>query len=174
MTVFQQAKDMKLDPGLMMVSVSAFGLLWYILTQDLKTKISYFLIGIVGIIIGIAFTIKVTTLILIIAVLALIAYRILSIAGFLGFFSIFLAIFTGGGLWSKMNVWMPVENTALIHMITLGCAIVGLVMLGIAWHQHGRASMQKWFLSSLACVIGIGIALSPWMIKNGNEVLKYG
>jgi hypothetical protein len=96
MTVFQQAKDMKLDPGLMMVSVSAFGLLWYTLAQEWKPKISYFLIGIVGIIVGIAFTIKFTTLILIIAVLALIAYRILSIAGFFGFFGLFLAIFTGG------------------------------------------------------------------------------
>jgi hypothetical protein len=174
MTVFQQAKDMKLDPGLMMVSVSAFWLLWYSLTQNLKPKISYFLIGTVGVIIGLAFTIKLTTLILIISVFSLIAYRILSIAGFLGFFAIFLAIFTGGGLWSKMNVWMPVENTHLIHMITLGCAILGLASLIIAWRQHGRESMQRWLLSSLICVLGIGVALAPWMIKNGNEVIKYG
>jgi hypothetical protein len=80
MTVFQQAKDMKLDPGLMMVSVSAFGLLWYTITQEWKPKISYLLMGIVGVIVGLAFTIKLTTLILIISVFALIAYRILSLA----------------------------------------------------------------------------------------------
>jgi hypothetical protein len=174
MTVFQQAKDMKLDPGLMMISVSAFGLLWYTITQDVKPRISYFLIGIVGVIVGIAFTIKFTTLILIIAVLALISYRILSIAGFFGFFAIFLAIFTGGGLWTKMNVWMPVENTGLIHMITFSCAIVGLASLIVAWYQHGRSSMKQWFVWSLICIVGVGVALAPWMVKNGNEVLKYG
>lgn len=146
---------MKLDPGLMMVSVSAFGLLWYALTQELRSRVLYPLIGIVGVIVGIAFTIKFTTLILIIAVLALIAYRILSIAGFFGFFGIFLAIFTGGGLWAKMNIWMPVENTHLIQMITLGCAIVGLTSLIIAWRQHGVVLIRKWLIMSIICTLGI-------------------
>jgi len=38
MTVFQQAKDMKLDPALMMVSVSAFGIFWHALHQKFDQK----------------------------------------------------------------------------------------------------------------------------------------
>ncbi len=38
MTIFQQAKDMKLDPALMMISVSAFGILWYALRERLEKK----------------------------------------------------------------------------------------------------------------------------------------
>jgi len=125
MTIFQQAKDMKLDPALMMVSVSAFGILWYALRERFEKQGFYYLIGIAGIIVGLAFSIKVTTLIFIIASLALISYRILGVFGFLGFFFLFLGIFTGGNLWSKMNVWMPVENIELIRNIAIICAILG-------------------------------------------------
>lgn len=77
MTIFQQAKDMKLDPALMMVSVSSFGVLWYTLRSKLEKYQYHILIGLAGFIIGVAFSIKFTTLILIIASLALIAYHIL-------------------------------------------------------------------------------------------------
>lgn len=77
MTIFQQAKDMKLDPALMMVSVSGFGVLWYTLKNKIQEHRYYILIALAGFIIGVAFSIKFTTLILIIASLALIAYTIL-------------------------------------------------------------------------------------------------
>lgn len=79
MTIFQQAKDMKLDPTLMMVSVSAFGILWYALRERFEKQGFYYLIGLAGIIVGLAFSIKVTTLILIITSIGLISYRILGI-----------------------------------------------------------------------------------------------
>ena len=126
MTIFQQAKDMKLDPGLMMVSVSAFGILWYTLREKFEKHGFYHLILLVGIIVGIAFSIKFTTLILIIASLALISYRILGLFGFLGFFFLFLGIFTGGNLWAKMNVWMPIENVELIRNIAIICGGLGI------------------------------------------------
>ena len=127
MTIFQQAKDMKLDPALMMVSVSAFGILWYSLREKFEKQGFYYLIALAGIIIGLAFSMKFTTLILIIASLALIAYRVLGIFGFLGFFFIFLSIFTGGNLWGKMNVWMPVENVELIRNIAIVCGALGII-----------------------------------------------
>lgn len=75
MTIFQQAKDMKLDPALMMVSVSAFGVLWYSLRENIEKNKYYLLIALAGFIVGVAFGIKFTTLMLIIAALALVAYR---------------------------------------------------------------------------------------------------
>ena len=117
MTIFQQAKDMKLDPALMMVSVSAFGLLWYTFRTQYEKKSFWYLFGIVGFLVGVAFSIKLTTLMLIIASLAFIAYRFLGLAGFLGFFFLFLAAFTKLNFWATLNVWMPTENITLINTI---------------------------------------------------------
>ena len=130
MTIFQQAKDMKLDPALMMISVSSFGILWYALRSELEKHSFYYLIGLAGCIAGVAFGIKFTTLILIIASLGLIAYNSLGIFGFSGFFFIFLSSFTAGNLWAKMNVWMPVENTGLIDTIAITCGAIGLLSFG--------------------------------------------
>ena len=44
---------------------------------------------------------------LILACLGIIAYRYLSFGGYVGFFFIFLALFTKGNLWNIMNVPMP-------------------------------------------------------------------
>ena len=169
MTVFQQAKDMKLDPALMMVSVSAFGIFWHALHQKFDQKWFLPLIGIAGLIIGIAFGIKFTTLILIIAALSLVAYRILWLYWFLGFFFVFLWIFTGGNLWKQMNVWMPTENIDLIHTITLSCICIGIIFLSLSAWKEWSKKFYSWILSNIVLIIGIFIALTPWFIKNGYE-----
>lgn len=95
MTIFQQAKDMKLDPALMFVSVTAVMTIFYAFSAlSENKKFAKILFFIAGIITGIAFGIKFTTLMLIIAILGLIAYKILGISGFFGFFWAFVAIFT--------------------------------------------------------------------------------
>lgn len=79
MTVFQQAKDMKLDPAYLFFSISGIMLLfhsWKHTTPAKKQK--YYLLGIIGIIIGFSFTVKFTSIMLIIACLGVISYRILS------------------------------------------------------------------------------------------------
>jgi hypothetical protein len=169
MTIFQQAKDMKLDPALMAVSVSAFGLLWYSLREKIWKKEFYYVIALVGLIIGIAFSIKLTSLMLIIASLALIAYRILGITGFIGFFFIFIWVFTGGNLWAKMNVWMPVENIELIRNITIGCLSIGFIWIVLAIWQYGKTNTKTWFITSLIFIVWLLWGLSPWFIKNGIE-----
>ncbi len=173
MTIFQQAKDMKLDPALMMVSVSAFGVLWYALKNKIRENHFYLLIGVAGFIIGLAFSIKLTTLILIIASLALMAYTILGFFGLTGFFFIFLSIFTGVGLWAKMNVWMPVENIGLIHNITLWLGVIGIASLVFAYMQNGVVKLRTWFLANLVLTLGIVLALTPWFIKNGFEARTF-
>ena len=167
MTVFQQAKDMKLDPALMMVSVSSFWLLWYAIKHNTINK--YLLILVVGIIVGLAFSIKFTTLILIVSILALIAYAELGIIWFLGFFSLFIGIFTGWNLWSKMNVWMPVENIWLIHTIAWVAIIIGCTCIAISYWKNGFGSVKKWIYISAVFIGGLTIGLSPWLIKNGIE-----
>ncbi len=169
MTIFQQAKDMKLDPALMMVSVSAFGVLWYALREKLEQNKFYVLVGLAGFIVGLAFSIKFTTLILIITGLALIAYRMLGIFGFVGFFFLFLSIFTGANLWSKMNVWMPVENVDLIRNIAIVCGAIGIGGLALAIWEQGIEKFRIWIIATLVFVLSIALALTPWFVKNGAE-----
>jgi hypothetical protein len=173
MTVFQQAKDMKLDPALMMVSVSAFWVLWYTLREKFEKQKFFWFIGLAWIIVGIAFSMKLTTLILVISSLALIAYRILGIYGFLGFFFLFLGIFTGGNLWVKMNVWMPIENIELIRNIAIVCGSIGLICLGISLWENGQKACKTWFFANIVFILGLVIGLSPWFIKNWYEAKTF-
>lgn len=173
MTIFQQAKDMKLDPALMMISVSSFGILWYALREKFEKQGFYWLIGLAGIIVGIAFSIKITTLILIIASLALISYRILGILWFLWFFFLFLGIFTGGNLWMKMNVWMPIENIELIKNITIICGTIGIWSITFAIWQEGMEKCKKWFTANIIFILGLIVAMMPWFIKNWYEAWTF-
>ena len=115
MVIFQQAKDMKLDPGLFFVSViSVYGIIYLLLeykkslevdtdaekAQE-KSLLHFFdhrhnllLILILGTIDGLAFAIKFTSLMLILGLIGVIFYAKLGLAGFLGYFAAFVAIFT--------------------------------------------------------------------------------
>ena len=101
MVIFQQAKDMKLDPGLFFVSViGIYGMVYLFLryrenleelsVQEKETaplaffshhkNLAYILV--IGTIVGLAFAIKFTTLMLILGLLGVIFYAKLGLAGF--------------------------------------------------------------------------------------------
>lgn len=98
MTIFQQAKDMKLDPALMFVSITAvinliFGIQYFYREKSQKQNFLLFFF-IAGILVGFAFSIKLTSLTLVISSFAFLSYQILGLGGFFGFIGIFIAIFT--------------------------------------------------------------------------------
>lgn len=66
MTVFQLAKDMKLDYGLLSISTIALFFLYYLVTQErtFSSRERYSSYTILGILIGTAFSIKFTSLLL--------------------------------------------------------------------------------------------------------------
>lgn len=173
MTIFQQAKDMKLDPALMMVSVSAFGILWYSIRWNLEKNKFYYLIALAGIIVGVAFSIKFTTLILIIACLSLISYHILGLWGLIWFFFLFLWIFTWGNLWAKMNVWLPIDNIELINTSAITCGLIGIFAIAFALWNRGIHHGKVWLITNIVFLIGLSIALTPWFIKNGYEAWTF-
>lgn len=105
---------------------------------------------------------------LLLGALGLIAYRFLSISGYLGFFFLFLSIFTGGNLWAKLNVSMPSDPT-LIQGITIVSGILGLAC--IAWgifekKKEGIKIFQSWVTASLVFIMSFALGFSPWIIKN--------
>lgn len=174
MNIFQQAKDMKLDPALLAMSISAFMMLFYLWkSEDWLKKRNLTILTIAWVLAGFVFTVKVTSLMLFLAGFGLIAYRLLSFSGFLGFFFLFLAIFTQGNLWSMMNIWMPVENTALINSISWGLLLLSIGSFISSFYGRYKETilenMYTWLLSSLIFLWWILIGISPWIIKNSIE-----
>ncbi len=170
MAVFQLAKDMKLDFGLLSISIIAFVLLLYTLfwKEKFSHKKSIWSLTCVWFFIGIAFSIKLTSLLLLIAALGLLFYKKLNLLWFFGFFMIFIWIFTWIDLWKMMNVLVPdttwvIKNTFSILLIIFGCGFLYLAKL-----RDKRSS--KWFRNlavEIWCImIGFILALMPWGIKH--------
>ena len=123
MTVFQLAKDMKLDYGLLALSIIAFSIFfsWYQNHTNLKARAEYKILFLVGLFLGFVFSLKLTSLLLIIMTFSLLFYSFLGIIGFLSFMGIFIGIFTLGNLWSMMNVVVP---SGIFSQIFALCCIV--------------------------------------------------
>lgn len=169
MNIFQQAKDMKLDPALLSVSISWLALLFVWWREELKKNDMLKIYAISGIIIGLAFSIKFTSLMLILWVLWLIAYRTLSIYWFYSFFFLFLAIFTKFWLLTQLNVWMPTDSV-LISKISTGLILVAWISLLLWIYKKGIESWKDWIVSSIIFVTWVLIGISPWIVKNTLEV----
>lgn len=127
MTVFQQAKDMKLDPAYLAFAVSGFMLLFSLWDPRKLDRKNLSILALSGVIIAFTFTVKFTSLMLILGAFGLISYRLLSIGGYIGFFFAFLAIFTQADLWQKLFIWMPRDNHTLITQISIGLLICSLL-----------------------------------------------
>jgi len=117
MNIFQQAKDMKLDPALLSISIIGIIILLFLWKSEEWTKKKNIgFLALAGIIIGFAFSIKVTTLMLVLGGIGLISYRLLGVSGFFGYFLMFIAIFTEWKLWKMMNVTLP--DTMIVHIFS--------------------------------------------------------
>jgi len=169
MNIFQQAKDMKLDPALLSISISGLAILFLSWNEELKKKDIYKIYIISGVIIGLAFSVKFTSLMLILWVLWIIAYRKLSIYWFYAFFFLFLGIFTKFWLLTQLNVWMPTDS-ALISKISTGLLIIAWSFIALWIYKNWIENWKKWILSSLIFSIWVLIWISPWIIKNTLEV----
>ncbi len=130
MIVFQQAKDMKLDPALFALTVAAI----FLVFEALRRKASYgrdawklFALG--GFVAGIAFAVKFTTLMTFLGIFAVIAYAGLGLGGFFGFFALFVGVFTKFGLWSFLNVNYPKDDPSFLTTVSLvAFGLAGLML----------------------------------------------
>ncbi|GAB0174434.1 MAG: hypothetical protein HHAS10_03130 [Candidatus Altimarinota bacterium] len=176
MTVFQQAKDMKLDPAYFAFSISTIALLFYV-WKGLERKEKIGIIGVIGILVGFTFTVKFTSLMLILGILGWLTYTSLSLWGFIGYFLIFLGVFTKLNLWKMLNVPMPesqaVLNSIGIPLFIIGCASIAFATLKLKNSaSHYKKIFLDWILYSVIFLIGTVITCIPWLIKNGNEVIR--
>lgn len=197
MVIFQQAKDMKLDPGLFFVSIiGIYGMIYLFLRyrenlevkneqtkseENKETPLEFFshhknlaYILIIGTIVGLAFAIKFTTLMLVLGLIGVIFYAKLGLAGFTGYFALFVGIFTKAGLWAQLNVNYPKDDVHFLSVITITSLCLAVLFFAIAFYQYKMEAFKKTFLVSLIFIIGIGIPVSPWLVKNISEAGTQG
>lgn|GEM_PF-416789 len=107
---------------------------------------------------------------LILGVLGLIFYSKLGLAGFFGFFSLFVGVFTKAGLWTQLNVNYPKDDTNFLLAVT-GISIgFAIIFFAFAFYQHKAIAFKKAFLVSLIFLTGVGITTLPWIVKNISEL----
>ena len=173
MTVFQQAKDMKLDPAYLFFAISWIMLLfhWW---RDWNKKHNFQILSIVWIIIGFTFMVKFTSLMLILWALWVISYRYLWFLWYIWYFFSFLAIFTKLQLWGMMNVPMPKDNPEIINQISWVLLLIGIISIVLSLYVKRSAVQEKklswWILSSLVFLFSVVLWCAPWLIKNIWEI----
>lgn len=177
MSVFQLAKDMKLDYGLLTISVIALALLYTTLysKDSFSHKKSLWALWLVWFFIGIAFSIKLTSLLLLLSAIWLIFYKKFSLLWFFSFFSAFVGIFTYLGLWSMMNVLIPElsdfwKNIFCFSTIGWWTALLFYInSVKNKWMNPMRnLSVEIWIL-----LIWFILALLPWGIKHIWEIPEW-
>ncbi len=172
MVVFQLAKDMKVDSGLLALSIAALICLLEAIKSEARTRKILLILS--GVLMGVAFATKFTTLMLILGGLAVIWYAHLRVRGFLIYLTLFIGGFSILGLWKFLNISAPVlhGSSLLIFCGVVVCLIAGLYASAL-W-QRSSADLwkvtQNLLLDSLLLITGIVISLAPWIVKNTAEV----
>ncbi len=165
MVVFQQAKDMKLDLALFAVSIISVMLVFFALSSTRRSAMLR-LMGLAGVLAGIAFSIKFTSIMIMIGTIGMFFYARLGLAGLLGFTSIFVGVFTRLHLWSLLNVNYPATSPWL-NIFGYGMIALGIVLIGVGIYKSQEKKYVSIFLIPvLIYSLGIGVAIGPWIVKN--------
>ncbi len=173
MTVFQLAKDMKLDYWLLFVSLASLFSMYYVVffshTWSRKKYLSF--LWIIWVLMWLAFSIKVTSLLLILGVLATLTYKRYSVWWVISFFGLFFAVFSTVWLWGMMNVVVPTESTWVWIFSGIACLIAIIIWIYSVVRQWDG---WWWFtrFTSEVCVLllGFSLAIVPWVVKNYWEI----
>ena len=163
MIVFQQAKDMKLDIWLFFISIIPIYLVYKYYNS--KNKLWIFLLLIIWILAWFAFTIKVTSLMLILWIIWVIFYSRLWFFWFLWYISIFFSVFTKLNLWDKLNIVYPKNDLVLINKFSIITFWLWLFFLIYSFIKD-KINFKKVFLEFSILFLWIILALLPWITKN--------
>ena len=112
-----------------------------------------------------AFSIKLTSLILISSLIWVLFFSRLGILWFLWYLSLFLGFFTKFWFWDYMNVSYPKDDISLINIFSFFSILIWLSFLGISLKNRFNI-IKKILLEFSIFVCWILIALLPWVYKN--------
>lgn len=169
MVMFHSTKDMKVEEWLFFLTVIALYYL-YAYFQKLKSEdfknISIYLMLIIWIIAGFCFSIKFTSLLLIVAILAVITYARLWWIWVLWYTGIFLWTFTLFNFWKFMNVNInPAWISWLETKIWLFFLIPWLLVLAFSLFKN-KDKIVFYFKEILIFLLWVLVILIPWFWKN--------
>ncbi len=172
MWVFQLAKDMKLDYGLLTFSIISFTLLYHQIIQKSENILGETLkrFFVIWLLIWLVFAIKVTSLLLLISALWMYIYKRMWVLWFTAYFSLFVWVFTLWNLWKLMNV--IIEVPYLIKLIIAWVFIFwGLSLLYVSYKKDNQNS--KYFKDTISqvwiLILGFIVALIPWTVQHISE-----
>lgn len=188
MVIFQQAKDMKLDTGLFFITVIAIYLFLKLVNSFSikKNKFSFknimndfigkkedndflnkdlIILFIIWVIAWTAFTIKITSVLLIFWLIWVLFFYKYWFSAFLWFISILFALFTKLWIWDYMNVSYPKDDSALINYTFLALLTVWFILLFNVYKKWWDNFLSL-FIKIIVFSLWIIVIISPWAIKN--------
>lgn len=144
--------------------------LWKILDKVFKKeyfkKEDLYYIFIIWIIIWFAFTVKLTSIMLISSIIWLIIFNRIWFNAFLWYLFIYFAIFTKLHLWSYMNVSYPKNDIIFINWFSWICFLTWIIFLAIAYIKHNKEFILKTLQIIWIFILWISISIIPWLTKN--------
>lgn len=190
MLVFQQAKDMKVDMGLLAITVGAVYPLVILLLGEIKSGRWKKVVGLsddtekevmyqtrswrpyllIGAALGTAFAIKATTLMTFLGVFALLAMVAGGWSAFLGWNMFVCGVFTLGNLWKTLNV--PLEPGVSVTQAGIAFSVAGVTLLGWSFFKNFSSWRKGGWQAFIAISAGIFLTLSPWLVKNTVEIVS--
>lgn len=181
MIIFQQARDMKLDTVVLFLSVTVLyaAIHWVrrvLLPEiretgraDLLSRRHIAWIAVIGMLTGFVFSVKITSLMLVLGLFGLFAYSFYGLLGFVGFFSLFVAVFTRLHLWSMLNI-STLSDPAVVQAVSIAGGIVGVLSLGYAMARSRTVSAVSVVAWLGVFVVAFFAPLAPWIAKNASEI----
>ena len=170
MTVFQLAKDMKLDYGLLFVSMGAFFLSYYMLYKNIDLKNNWKLWIIVWVCIWFAFSIKVTSLLLLLGIISFLAYTKGWIYLYLASFFGMLTFFSYAWLWGMLNVVFPDDSQTRLYY-SMGSFLLTIIFLVLSYKKEIKAvDFWLYFKQVGLIIVWCIIAFFPWGVKHMHEI----
>ncbi|MEO0725248.1 MAG: hypothetical protein AAFZ63_11945 [Bacteroidota bacterium] len=171
MVSFQTMVDEKVDLGLLFISLAMVEVLLSWSTKYLPSKWSLHelwqsqgsrILWVIGLLLGLCFTIKYTTVFLLVGVIAYLLWRIGGAFLFWGWMALFSGLIFLSGFHRMGN--LPILELEA-QWIGIGFSIVGVALLGFRYVRKP----EQWSLSWKAVLpVGIGflVAFAPWAGKN--------
>lgn len=165
MIMFQFSKDMKIDPGLFFMSIIIVYMLYITLLNSYSSRHTYILYGLIWLLSWFVFTIKFTSLLLIIGLAGTMFFRYLWWSGLLGYLAWFIAIFTKFGFWKYMNVSFPHDDVSLRNQVFIWGILIAGWALAYAWKQDTKKAL-KWVKYIAVFFLFVCIGILPWAANN--------
>lgn len=134
--------------------------------KEFFKKEDFYYMFIVWIIVWFAFAIKLTTLMLVSAIIWLILFSRIWFDAFMWYFAIYFAVFTKLKLWDLMNVVYPKNDIVFINTFSLISFLLWVWLLGFAYYRHNKTYILKTLQILWIFLLWVLLALLPWLTKN--------